>query len=389
MRATERSPNAKGLWPEALVEFQISVDEFSKALYRAQGIVEKKSTMPILSSVLIEAKNTPEGGRVTVSAYDLEVGVSGDHPAEVIKEGSVTLHAKSLYEIVKNLPESVVLLKKGTNNRVEISSGTAEFRIVGQAADEFPALPKIDNLPFVKIDAGTVLDMIEKTQYAVSTDETRYNLNGVYFDPTDDGVRMVATDGHRLTMIEKPISGDFGLKRGVIIPRKGLMELRRLLAEETQTPGELGFSENSGVFRRQGLIMVMRLIDGQFPDYMQVIPTEADRTVTLPRARFLETLRRVALISSDRMSAIRLELSNNQIRVTSENPELGNAKEDLVIDYAGGDLRVGFNAKYVQDVLTTIDTDQVNLELSDELSPGVVRPLEDRSYVAVIMPMRI
>jgi len=371
------------------MEFQISVDELSKALYRAQGIVEKKSTMPILSSVLIEAKKTPEGGRITVSAYDLEVGVSGEHPAEVIKEGSVALQAKSLYEIVRNLPENVVVLKKGANNRVEISSGTAEFRIVGQAADEFPALPKVDQTHFVAVEVASLLDMIEKAQFAISTDETRYNLNGVFFDPSADVTRMVATDGHRLSMIEKPITGNFGLKRGVIIPRKGLMELRRLLLEDTAAPAELGFSDNSGVFRRQGLVMVMRLIDGQFPDYTQVIPTESDRQITLPRARFLETLRRVALIAADRTSAVKLELGANQLRVTSQNPDLGEAKEDLVIEYAGPALRIGFNAKYIQDVLTALDCDQVNLELADELSPGVIRQAGEKSYVGVIMPMRI
>jgi DNA polymerase-3 subunit beta len=371
------------------MEFQISVDELSKALYRAQGIVEKKSTMPILSSVLIEAKKTPEGGRVTVSAYDLEVGVSGEHPAEVIKEGSVALQAKSLYEIVRNLPENVVVLKKGANNRVEISSGTAEFRIVGQSAEEFPALPKVDSIPFVAVEVSSLLEMIEKTQFAISTDETRYNLNGVYFDPGEETTKMVATDGHRLSMIEKPLAGKFGLKRGVIIPRKGLMELRRLLLEETAAPGELGFSENSGVFKRQGLVMVMRLIDGQFPDYTQVIPTEGERQIALPRARFLETLRRVALIAADRTSAVRLELSPNQLRVTSQNPDLGEAKEDLVIDYQGPVMKIGFNARYLQDVLTAIDSDQVALDLADELSPGVVRPAGEKGYVAVIMPMRI
>lgn len=371
------------------MEFQISVDELSKALYRAQGIVEKKSTMPILSSVLIEAKKTPEGGRVTVSAYDLEVGVSGEHPAEVLKEGSVALQAKSLYEIVKNLPENVVLLKKGANNRVEVSSGTAEFKIVGQAAEEFPTLPKMDQVPFVPVEASALLEMIEMTQFAISTDETRYNLNGVYFDPGAESTKMVATDGHRLSLIEKPLAGNFGLKKGVIIPRKGLMELRRLLLEETAVPGELGFSDNSGVFRRQGLVMVMRLIDGQFPDYTQVIPSESARSIALPRARFLETLRRVALIASDKAGAVKLELSKNQLRVTSQNPDLGEAKEDLVVEYGGEPLKIGFNAKYVQDVLTAVDSDQVALELADELSPGVVRPVGDRSYVAVIMPMRI
>lgn len=371
------------------MEFQISVDELSKALYRAQGIVEKKSTMPILSAVLIEAKKTPEGGRVTVSAYDLEVGVSGDHPAEVIKEGSVALQAKSLYEIVRNLPENVVVLKKVANNRVEISSGTAEFKIVGQSAEEFPALPKVDSTPFVPVEVSSLLEMIEKTSFAISTDETRYNLNGVYFDPGAETAKMVATDGHRLSLIEKPLSGKFGLKKGVIIPRKGLMELRRLLLEETSAPGELGFSENSGVFRRQGLVMVMRLIDGQFPDYAQVIPAEGQRPIALPRARFLETLRRVSLLAADRTGAVKLELGTNQLRVSSQNPDLGEAKEDLVIDYTGPNLKIGFNAKYLQDVLTAIDADQVALDMADELSPGVLRPAGEKGYVAVIMPMRI
>lgn len=371
------------------MEFQISVDELSKALYRAQGIVEKKSTMPILSSVLIEAKKTPEGGRVSVSAYDLEVGVSGEHPAEVIKEGSIALPAKSLYEIVRNLPENVVVLKKGANNRVEVSSGTAEFKIVGQSAEEFPALPKLEQTHFVPMEVSTILDMIEKTEFAISTDETRYNLNGVFFDPGNDMLRMVATDGHRLSMVEKPFTGKFGLRKGVIIPRKGLMELRRLLMEETSVPCEMGFSENSGVFRRQGLVMVMRLIDGQFPDYTQVIPSESQRQIILPRARFLETLRRVALIAADRASPVKLELSKNQLRVSSQNPDLGEAKEDVVIEYGGQPLKIGFNAKYMQDVLTAIEVDQVSMDLADELSPGVLRPVDDKSYVAVIMPMRI
>lgn len=371
------------------MEFQISVDELAKALYRAQGIVDKKSTMPILSSVLIEAKNTPEGGRVTVSAYDLEVGVSGEHPAEVVSEGRIALNARSFYEIVRSLPESVVMLKKGANNRVEISSGTAEFRIVGQDADEFPALPVVEDIPFVTVDAGLLLDMIEKTQFAISTDETRYNLGGVYFDPVEDGVRMVATDGHRLSMIERPFEGDFGVERGVIIPRKGLMELRRLLAEDASSSGELGFSSNSGVFRKQGLVMVMRLIDGQFPDYTQVIPSQSERSILLPRARFLETLRRVAIIAVDRTIAVRLDISPGQLRLSSNNPDLGDAKEDLTIDYKDEALQIGFNARYIQDVLTAIDTDQIRLELSDDLSPGVLRPAGDDNYISVVMPMRI
>jgi len=370
------------------MEFQISADELRQALYRAQGIVEKKSTMPILATVLIQARVTPEGGRVSVTAYDLEVGVSGEHAAEVLREGSVAVHARSLYEIARNLPENVVRLKKGANNRIEVSSGTAEFKVVGQDPDEFPALPRLEGYTFAPVESGALLEMIEKTSFAMSSDETRYNLNGVLFDPRESGTRMVATDGHRLALIEKPLAASSGLTRGVIIPRKGLMELRRLLAEETSVPGELAFNENSGVYRRQGLVLVMRLVDGQFPNYDQVIPGVGESPLPLPRARLLEMLRRVALMASDKASSVTVELGPNLLRATSRNPELGEAREDMVIEYAGAPMKVAFNARYLQEVLSAIETDQVMFDMADELSPCVLRPSDNGGYLSVIMPMR-
>jgi DNA polymerase-3 subunit beta len=382
------------------MELQIDRDEFQQALYRAQGIVEKKSTMPILASVLLEASTGGESsssGTLRVSAFDLEIGVSGVHPAEVKKAGAVALKHKELYDIVRSLPDKNVSLKREANNRVQITSGSATFNLVGQPAEEYPQFPRADKVSLVTVEPTQLLEMIEKTQFAISADETRHNLNGVYLEATKDSLKMVATDGHRLALCERAITGDFQLKKGVIVPKKGLYELRRLLDEASTAPCELGFNETSGVFRRGELTMVMRLIDGAFPDYAQVIPKEAERTVTLDRTKFLETLKRMTVISSDRATnPVRLELTDSTVKVTSQNPDLGDAHEQLQVIYSGAALSIGFNARYLMDVLNVIDVDQVNLELCDELSPGVLKPKLDADaaaaggkYTAVIMPMRI
>ena len=374
------------------MELQIGTDEFSRALYRAQGIVEKKSTMPILASVLLEAT---EDGRLRVSAFDLEIGVTSTHPCEVRKGGSVALKHKELYDIVRALPEKVVVMRREANNRVRLTSGAAEFNIVGQAAEDYPPFPRAEKVNFVPVEPSTLLEMIEKTQFAISADETRHNLNGVFFETGEENsVRMVATDGHRLSLVQRPLEGQFNLKHGVIVPRKGLLELRRLLSEDQTGVCELGFTDTSGVFRRGDVTMVMRLIDGTFPDYMQVIPKEADRTVTVDRPRLLDTLKRMSLLSSDRSTnAVRFELQEGSLKVTSQNPDLGDAKEEIPVTYKGLPMQIGFNARYLMDVLQVVDAEQMKVELCDELSPGVLKPAGDPGpgarYTAVIMPMRI
>jgi DNA polymerase-3 subunit beta len=372
------------------MELQIGTDEFSRALYRAQGIVEKKSTMPILGSVLLEAT---DDGKLRVTAFDLEIGVQTTHPAEVSKAGAVALKHKELYDIVRALPERNLTMKREANNRVKLTSGAAEFNIVGQAAEDFPPFPRAEKASMVQVDPSSLSEMIEKTQFAISADETRHNLNGVFFEAIEGSVRMVATDGHRLAMAQRPLEG-FNLKHGVIVPRKGLLELRRLLDENSGGDCKLGFTETSGVFVRGDVTMVMRLIDGTFPDYQQVIPKEADRIITVDRPRLLDTLKRMSLISSDRSTnAVRFELSEDSLRVTSQNPDLGDAREELAVSYKGLPLQIGFNARYLMDVLQVVDAAQMSVELCDELSPGVLKPAGDPGtgarYTAVIMPMRI
>lgn len=375
------------------MELKIGAQELAKALGRTQGIVEKKSTMPILSHVLIEAK---KDGQLVVSATDLDLAVSSEHACEVLKEGAVAVSARHLYEIVRALPEQSVTLKKAHNNYLEVKSGPSEFRIVGLPSEDFPALPRFDKVPFVDVAPALLLEMIERTFFAVSSDETRYNLNGVFFEPSGESLRLVATDGHRLSLCEREVGAGFGLKRGVILPKKGLQELKKLLAEaaesgEEKPESKLGFVENSAIYRRPGVVLVMRLIEGLFPDYKQVIPKAGEKQVRLGRARFLETLRRISLLSTDKAHAVKLDLSKGLLRVLSQNPDLGEAKEEVPIDYAGEPLKIGFNARYVIDVLAVLKSNEVVFELADDLSPGVLRGGDeaDQGFTAVVMPMRI
>lgn len=375
------------------MELKIGAQELARALGRSQGIVEKKSTMPILSHVLLEAR---KGNVLGVSATDLDLSVSSEHPCEVGKEGAVAVPAKQLFEIVRSLPEQQVTLKKAGNNYLEVKSGPSEFRIVGLPAEDFPALPKFDKVTFVDVNPAELLEQIERTSFAASTDETRYNLNGVFFEPQGAVLRMVATDGHRLALAEKPLAGDYALKKGVILPRKGLHELKKLLGEGAE-PGQdqqetrLGFAENSAIYRRPGVVLVMRLIEGMFPDYKQVIPKQGEKIVTVGRQRLLETLRRVSVLSADKSHPVKLELAAGVLTVRSSNPDLGDAKEDVPVEYAGEPLKIGFNARYLTDVAAVLKSDDLRLELADDLSPGVVRGAgpEDAGYTAVVMPMRI
>src|SRR5256885_7817082 len=238
------------------MEIQIGTDEFSRALYRAQGIVEKKSTMPIPGCALLEAT---EEGRLRVSAFDLEIGVTGTHPCEVRTGGSVALKHKELYDIVRGLPEKSVVMRREANNRVRLTSGAAEFNIVGQPAEDYPPFPRSEKVNFVAVDPTALLEMIEKTQFAISADETRHNLNGVFFETGEGDVRMVATDGHRLSLVQRRLEGQFNLQRGVIVPRNGPFALRPLLSEDQTGTCELGLTETSGGFRPRDLTIAMRL----------------------------------------------------------------------------------------------------------------------------------
>jgi DNA polymerase-3 subunit beta len=234
--------------------------------------------------------------------------------------------------------------------------------------------------------------MIERTMYAASTDETRYNLNGVYFEVLDDGarLRMVATDGHRLALADCPVGSETsGLASGVILPRKALAELKRLVDEEDADEIELGFEGNSALVRKGEVTLAMRLVEGEFPNYRQVVPKSSRHRVLIASEALAQVVRRVALLSIERSKAIRVELAAGQMRVSTTNPDLGEATEELDLDYQGEGLNIGFNARYLLDCLTAFRSKEVELALEDELSPAVLRPAEDPDCIAVVMPMRL
>lgn len=372
------------------MKLTIDREVFLEALQRVQGIVERKHTMPILAHILLRA--SPEG--LELSATDLEVGLRLDYPAQVNEPGKVTLQAKKVYEIARELPErGQIGLTGRENNWVEMSCGRARFRVVGLPAEEFPDLPVVEGAEPFEMPAGLMAGMIEKTIFAVSTDETRYNLSGVFVESLSEKgkglLRMVATDGHRLCLVDQEIEGKQAkrLGKGVILPRKGLLELRKMIEEGLETVS-IGLKGNSVVVRGEHSLLVMRLIEGEFPDYRQVIPAGARRRVLVRREEITAALRRVSIIANEKTRPVKLALSPGALVLSASHPDLGEAVEEMEVRFEGEPLEIGFNARYFLDVLNVLTAEEVELGLGDEASPAVLRAAGDERYLAIIMPMR-
>ena len=368
------------------MELKAKREDFLAALYWAQTIVERRNTMPILANVLIEASKDD----VRVTATDLEVGVRGRLEGEVLEEGAVTVNAKKLYEIVREAPEATIQLKRLENDWVEVKSGKSLFKIVGMDAREYPQFPKFEKAKLSTIPGNVLKEMIEKTLFSVSTDETRHNLNGALVEEeSKEKVRMVATDGHRLALIEKDV-GSLGLEKGIILPRKGLTELKKVLEDSEEEVISIGFMENLALVVKDNVELFMRLIDGDFPEYSKVIPPDNPQVVKVHQGKLLQALRRVSILSSERYKGVQIELKEGTMAISAKNPDLGEAVEEIEVDYEGKALTVGFNARYLLDVLGVLGAGvEIDLELRDELSPGLIRKAGDKEYLYVIMPMRL
>lgn len=374
------------------MKLSITKAELIRGLSRIQAIVEKRNSMPILANVLLEARGQGEAGELELAATDLEVGIRGVHAANVSETGALTISAKKLFEITRELPDEVIQLESTPNAYLAVRCARAEFTLAGTAAEEYPTLPTFTPEKMVPVQALILSQMIERTIYAASVDETRYNLNGVYFEVLKDTgkLRMVATDGHRLACVDRLVGDDTAaLASGVIIPRKGLAELKRLLDEDGVDEINLAFEGNNGLAKRGNVTLVMRLIEGEFPNYQQVIPDSLEHQLVLAADPLLHALRRVSLLSSERSRAVTLELSNGKLTITSSNPDLGDAREELDIDYAGDTISIGFNSKYLIEALGVSGAKEVRFGLQDDLSPTQLVPTDDEDTLAVVMPMRI
>ncbi|MBX7144859.1 MAG: DNA polymerase III subunit beta [Oligoflexia bacterium] len=375
------------------MDLTISKAELTKALFATESIVEKRATMPILSNVLLSATD----GKLKISATDLEITALTSVPAKVKSGGSTTVNAKVFSDIVRELPDSDINLKLSEGERLSITTKGTTLRMNGVSAEEYPSLPGVGFEARSKVSAKEFLEMINKTIYAVSQDETRFILNGVCFEMIGDGkgkkadrsLRLVATDGHRLAMITRPIKGlDFSER--VVVPRKGLSEVRKLISFEEDREIGLDIREGFLLIETPSGKVSMRLLDGEFPDYNQVIPKQEGTRAKLNGEDLSQALRRVALMVTDKGKCVRLDFTDKALRISSSSPELGEAREELAVEYAGKPLSVGFNAKYVLDITASLaENKNLVIELNGELGPGRFFADGDESSVAIVMPMRL
>lgn len=374
------------------MKLEIEKGDLQRGLGRLQAIVEKRNSMPILANVLLTTSGEGDQGRLELAATDLEVGIRGFQSAKVLKDGAISVSARKFYDIVRELANESVHLETTSNNYLEIHCGRARFSLAGTDAEEYPSLPEFSPGKLVRLQAAILSEMIERTIYAASLDETRYNLNGVYFEVLEDQekIRMVATDGHRLALVDRAIGSDaHGLASGVIIPRKGLVELKRLVDEDDADEVEIGFEGNSGLARKGDVTLVMRLIEGEFPNYQQVIPDNISRVFTLATEPFTRALRRVSLLSAERSRAIKIDLAEGSLTISSSNPDLGEASEKIDFDYAGDPISMGFNARYLLDALSALGSKEIRMGLCDGNAAIELRPTDDQDSIAVVMPMRL
>jgi len=368
------------------MKLEIDKRDLLSLIGKTQNIVEKRNTMPILINVLLEA----DQNSLKVFATDLEVSLTDQIKAKVHQSGKVAVSAKSLFEIAKELSEGPITLIRQENNWLEIKQGKYTSKIVGISSEEYPIFPTYNSEGFISIHSQVLKEMIDKTIYSVSNDETRYHLNGVFFElSSQGGFKMVATDGHRMSLVNKPLADvKINTTQGVIIPRKGLHEIKKIL-ETTDATVEIAVEGSQFVLKHQSTILMIRLIEGKYPNYQQFIPQKLPQKVMIGREAFLTSLRRVSLLANAKSKAVLLNLSNGKMEISSNNPELGDAKEEIEVEYSGGDIKIGFNAKYVTDILTSMNQEKIDFELNDHLSPGLIRPHNDGTYTCVVMPMRI
>ena len=367
------------------MELVVRKTELLRELQLFQGIVERKNTIPILANVLIEAK----GDEMRMLATDLEVALRSKCAASVAKGGTLTLPAKKLYEIVKALPETDVRIEEDKNG-VKVAADRFDSRMQTLPREDFPTLPDASGKARASLPRNALREMVAKTQFAITGEDTRYFLNGAKFVLTPESLTLVATDGHRLALVDVKHKVGITQDVGVILPKKTLLELGKLLAEGD---GDVMFEsgENHLFFDVGGRVLISRMIDGQFPAYERVIPKGNDKHIEFERERLTNAVKRVALLSNERSRAVKLEITKGKVVVTSSSSEFGEAHEELPVDYAGSAMTISFNAQYVVDFLNVVETDVVQLSLKDEVSQAVMKPVgaDGYDYTYVIMPMRI
>jgi DNA polymerase-3 subunit beta len=368
------------------MKLKIEKEEIQSALENIQGIVEKKTTMPILSHFLLKAGKT-----ASIAATDLDIAFTGPLKAQILEKGSLCIPARKLFEIAREV-EDVLVLQSQENNWLKISSGTSTFKLMGLPESEYPTLPKVSSTEEVNVGTDILKNMIEKTVYATGDSDTRYTLNGLlfHFMPKKKAVELivVGTDGHRLAFVAQDIEGTLKEDKKLILPKKAAIELKRLLDEYDGTVS-VGLNKNHIFFSIEEIILTSRLIEGTYPNYEQVIPQDNEKKANLDKVTFSKALRRTSIMSRERTNSVRFDLEQGKLTLISINPDIGEAREEISMSYKGEPISMGFNARYFLDAIQAMEGESVQLEVQDPLSPTLLRDVEKKGYMCVIMPMRV
>jgi DNA polymerase III subunit beta len=372
---------------KARMEVRIGRDVFLTGVQKVQGIVETKGAMPILSHLLIRTEN----GGLFIEATDLEIGTQAFYPANIVSQGSVTLNARKLYDILRELPDMEVHMIKEDNDWVTLKCGNSKFRLPGLPTADFPSLPEYSSESLMEFSCLLLKEMIRKTFFAASPDETRQALNGLLLEIENGQANLVGTDGHRLALITRPLLKSTlpkNEKTSYLLPRKALSELLKLMEDEEST---FSFSEkgNHLAFIQGKQVIISRKIDGKFPNYRQVIPPDNNLKVTINRDELNHALKRVALLANEKSKMVRFDIQKGTLTLVSDNSDLGTAREEITIAYEGEDVAVGLNAKYVLDVLNVIEDAEIVLNLKDQNHSCLISIENDKDYLSIVMPMRI
>jgi DNA polymerase-3 subunit beta len=363
------------------MKFSVSKEKLLEGLQTVQNVVSTRTTLPILSNVLLQAGD----GQLRLTTTDLDVGVCGAVEAQIDKPGATTLPARRLSTIVRELPASEIHVEVDSKNVAAIRCGQSFFKILGLPEEEFPPLPKFEDAKEFKIGQKELRDGLKKTSYAISSDETRYVLNGILFSFKENKLTMVATDGRRLALVDLEVEFPRSQEVEIIIPTKCVTELSRLVGEEGDLKMMVG--ENQVAFEANGTLLVSKLIEGNYPNYRQVIPAEAKERVTLERELFHNAVHRVSLLASEKSNSVKLVFSKNNIEIAANTPDVGEARESLPVSYKGKEFSIAFNPEFLMAPLRNLANDEVYLDLIDEMSPGVIKI--QTPFLYVLMPMRI
>ncbi|NLA76090.1 MAG: DNA polymerase III subunit beta [Deltaproteobacteria bacterium] len=371
------------------MEIKVNRDSLFKSVSKVQSIIEKRSNMPILSTILI----TADDRYIYISATDLEISMQQKIEATVLEPGSIAVKGRMLFEILKESKSNDISMKEKENNFVFIHDDKTQYNLACMSAEEYPVFVEPEDVEMVEMECAALADMISKTIYAITLEEAGYKLSGVFTEKvTRDEIsylRMVSTDGHRLSLSEKQIDNLDKIKmdKGVMIPKKGLLELNKLTSESEKI--SIGFKENNCVAKNENSLVVIRLLENKFPDYTEVISIELKNSISVNRNELLEGMRRMMILNSESSKGVQITLQNNIMELISINPDLGNVKDSININYPGETVEMGFNSKYFVDALQSMISENILLSFNDNSSPCMLRGEEDKGFLGLIMPMRI